>query len=59
MAHAATPKDPHPIPPEPAPTDAENQAIVDAAKTFKWTVIGAALFVLAAVFLIMRTRMGG
>ena len=60
MAHAATPKDPHPIPPEPAPTtDPENQAIADAAKTFKWTLIGAVLFVLSAVFLIMRTRMGG
>ncbi len=58
MAHSATPKD-HPIPPEPAPvSDAENQAIVDAAKTFKWTVIGAALFILAAVFLILQTRMG-
>ena len=57
MAHATTPKD-RPIPPEPAPTDAENQAIVDAFKTFKWTVIGAALFILAAVFLILQTRMG-
>lgn len=57
MAHAAAPKD-RPIPPEPAPSDAENQAIADAAKTFKWTVIGAALFILAAVFLILQTRMG-
>ena len=57
MAHAATPKD-RPIPPEPAPSDAENQAIADAFKCFKWTLIGAALFVLAAVFLIFQTRMG-
>jgi hypothetical protein len=58
MAHAATPKNPHP-PVPPPPPDAENQAIIDAAKTFKWTLIGAVLFILAAVFLIMRTRMGG
>lgn len=57
MAQAATPKD-RPIPPEPAPSDAENQAIADALKTFRWTVIGAVLFILAAVFLIMQTRMG-
>ena len=58
MVDAATPKHPHPPVPAP-PSDAENQAIMDAAKTFRWTVIGAVLFVLAAVFLIMRTRMGG
>jgi len=58
MAHVTTPKTPLP-PVPPPPPDAENQAIVDAAKTFKWALIGAALFVLAAVFLIMRTRMGG
>ena len=58
MAHAVTPEN-RPIPPEPAPpTDGENPAISDAAKTFKWTVIGAALFVLAAVYFILRTRMG-
>jgi hypothetical protein len=58
MAHAATP-DTRPIPPEPAPpTDGENPAISDAFKTFKWTLIGAALFIAAAVFFIMRTRLG-
>jgi hypothetical protein len=58
MAHAATPTTPPP-PAPPAPPDAENQALIDAAKTFRWTVIGAVLFVLSAVFLNMRTRMGG
>jgi len=58
MAHAATPKNPLP-PVPPPPSDTENQALIDAAKTFKWTLIGAVLFVLSAVFLIMRTRMGG
>jgi len=58
MAHAATPKNQHP-PVPPPPSDAENQALIDAGKTFKWTLIGAVLFVLSAVFLIMRTRMGG
>jgi hypothetical protein len=58
MAHAATPKSSYP-PVPPPPSDVENQAIVDAAKTFKWTLIGAVLFILSAVFLIMRTRMGG
>jgi hypothetical protein len=58
MAHAQPPED-RPIPPEPAtPPDAENPAIIDAAKTFKWTVIGAVFFVASAVFLILRTRMG-
>ena len=36
----------------------ENEALIDAEKTFKWTVIGAILFGLAALFIIMRTRMG-
>ena len=57
MAHPAPSKPYPPVPPP--PSDAENQAIVDAAKTFKWILIGAVLFVLAAVFLIMQTRMGG
>ncbi len=38
--------------------DSENEALVDAEKTFKITVIGAILFGLAALFIIMRTRMG-
>ncbi len=40
------------------PPDSENEAIVDAAKTFKITAIGAVLFCLAALFIIMSTRMG-
>ena len=40
------------------PPDAENEAILDAAKTFKITAIGAVLFCLAALFIIMSTRMG-
>jgi hypothetical protein len=57
MAHAPTPhKSQPPVPP--APPDAENQAIIDAWKTFKWILIGAVFFVGSAVFLIMRTRMG-
>jgi hypothetical protein len=40
------------------PPDAENEALIDAEKTFKITVIGAVLFCLAALFIIMRTRMG-
>ena len=42
----------------PETADAENEARIDAEKTFKWTVIGAILFGLAALFIIMRTRMG-
>ncbi len=57
MAHAATPhKSQPPVPPPPA--DADNEAIIDAWKTFKWVVIGAVLFIGSAVFLILRTRMG-
>ena len=41
------------------PPDAENPAILDAGKTFFWTVIGAVAFCGAALFIIMRTRMGG
>lgn len=41
-----------------APSDSENEALLDAEKTFKITVIGAILFGLAALFIIMRTRMG-
>lgn len=58
MAHAPTPHEPlAPVPPE-APPDAENPAIIDAEKTFRITLISAVLFVAAAVFIIMRTRMG-
>ena len=41
------------------PPDAENEALIDAAKTFKITVFGSILFGLAALFIIMATRMGG
>ena len=40
------------------PPDAENEALLDASKTFKITAIGAVLFCLAALFIIMSTRMG-
>ena len=36
----------------------ESEALIDAEKTFKWTLIAAILFGLAALFIIMRTRMG-
>ncbi|MDE0899050.1 MAG: hypothetical protein OSA81_08545 [Longimicrobiales bacterium] len=39
--------------------DSENEALVDAGKTFKITVIGAILFGLASLAIILRTRMGG
>jgi len=42
----------------PATPDSENEALMDAEKTFKITVIGAILFGLAALFIILRTRMG-
>jgi hypothetical protein len=40
------------------PPDDENEAIIDAQKTFVITVVGAVLFCLAALFIIMATRMG-
>ena len=40
------------------PPDAENEAIIDAEKTFKISVAGAILFCLAALFIILSTRMG-
>lgn len=40
------------------PPDAENPAIIDAQKTFKIIAISAALFCLAAFFIILRTRIG-
>ena len=49
-----TKPNPVPAPPE----DSENEALLDAEKTFKITVISAILFGLAALFIIMRTRMG-
>jgi hypothetical protein len=57
MAHVTTPQQSQP-PVPPPPPDAENPALIDAAKTFKIAMISAALFVSAAVLIIMRTRMG-
>ncbi len=42
----------------PVTTDAENEALIDAEKTFKVTLIGVILFGLASFIIIMRTRMG-
>ena len=43
----------------PAPvSDSENEALLDAEKTFKMTVIASVLFGLSALFIILRTRMG-
>jgi hypothetical protein len=46
-----------PVPP-PVPPESENEAIIDAGKTFRITVLGAVLFGLAAAFIILRTRLG-
>jgi hypothetical protein len=40
------------------PPDSENEAIIDAEKTFKIAVISSLLFCLAALFIIMGTRLG-
>lgn len=42
----------------PEVADTDNEAIMDASKTFMITVIGAALFCLAALFIILSTRLG-
>jgi len=46
---------PGPVPPPP-PADAQNEALIDALKTFKITVIGAVLFCFAAAVIILVTR---
>ena len=52
----------HPIPqasgptPPPPPPDGENEAIIDAQKTFKITMISAVLFCAAALTIILVTR---
>jgi hypothetical protein len=38
--------------------DAENEALIDAEKTYKITVMGVVLFGLAALLIIMQTRTG-
>ena len=58
MAHAPTPHKSNTPAPPPPPPDAENEALIDLRKTFRVTLISAAAFVAAAVFIIMRTRMG-
>ena len=40
------------------PDDSENEALIDAEKTFKITAIGAILFGLASLAIILNTRMG-
>jgi hypothetical protein len=57
MAHSPAPQHAQP-PVPPAPPDAENPAILDAEKTFKIAMMSAVLFVLAAVLIVLRTRMG-
>lgn len=41
-----------------APPDSENEAIIDASTTFKITAVSAVLFGLAALYIILSTRMG-
>ena len=38
--------------------DEDNEAIMDASKTYVITVISSILFVLASLFILMSTRMG-
>lgn len=42
----------------PEVADSDNEAIMDASKTFMITAIGALLFCAAALFIILRTRLG-
>ena len=44
-----------PAPPSPPP-DNENEAIIDAQKTFHITMVSAVLFVAAALVIILVTR---
>jgi hypothetical protein len=46
---------PGPVPPPPPP-DSDNEAIIDAEKTFKITLISAVLFCIAAAVIILVTR---
>jgi len=55
MSSHPIPQAPGPVPPPPPP-DTENEAIIDALKTFKITAISAVLFCLAAGTIIMVTR---
>lgn len=44
--------------PPPPPIDEENPALVDAFKTYRYTVLGALGFAAAALFIILSTRWG-
>lgn len=55
MSEHTIPQAPGPTPP-PAPPDSENEAIIDAEKTFKITLISAFLFCAAAATIILVTR---
>lgn len=45
-------------PPPPPPPDDENPALIDAFKTFRWTVVGALGFGASALLIILSTRCG-
>jgi hypothetical protein len=55
MSSHTIPQASGPVPPPP-PADAENEALDDALKTFRYTVISAVLFCAAAAAIIMATR---
>ena len=55
MSNHMLPQAPGPTPPPPPP-DKENEAIIDAQKTFKITMISAVLFCAAALTIILVTR---
>ena len=55
MSDHKIPQAPGPVPPD-APPDPENEAIIDALKTFRITLISAVLFVAAAATIILVTR---
>lgn len=55
MADHPIPQAAGPVPPPP-PSDPENEALIDAEKTFKVTLISAFLFCLAAAVIILVTR---
>lgn len=57
MSHSAVnPTEQAPVPAP--PPDPENPAIIDAEKTFKIILMSAVLFCLAALLIILSTRMG-
>jgi len=55
MSSHTIPQAPGPVPPPPPP-DTENEAIIDALKTFKITAISAVLVCLAAATSSLVTR---